>query len=464
MQEEDRTCRICYDTEPKESLIFPCLCTGTMKWIHKQCLKLQRNDTRSKFSLDQEKAFFASNHCPVCQAEYTQVSLFKKKKYYEHLPKFPDDEHINFKQHGAVPIDPPDQSWWFNFSIFLVWMGYITISICAEFKKISDYPSIYSALGFTLFLYSVGTMIGTIKMGYFSRLYEAFPMAIQTVTWPAIMMSFMKTPWEKWLMWTLLMLWGFILGCLAYDACLSDLPRGKFFTLVFRLPRMQSFGQKADTQRRNIVIVFFSTLITLVSFWNFKLMHSKTPPEFVLVFATYFLEVAFIFLIPVFFACIITMVFAPMVKDFKMVLGVENVRESKYFQALEPWVKKSLAAIKHEPRFLTEYFRIFRGQISVLVCYMRMLQFSLLPNLWFAAGSLVLLVWNLMLVFMRLAFEIHVVYHSIILVFNAISVIIVFEALTQLMKVHNYRSVTQKKFDSQRVSPMQWNIVFHEDV
>ena len=31
-------CRICLSEEEPESLIAPCLCAGTSKWVHRECL------------------------------------------------------------------------------------------------------------------------------------------------------------------------------------------------------------------------------------------------------------------------------------------------------------------------------------------------------------------------------------------------------------------------------------------
>ena len=39
-QEQEKTCRICYEIETLENpIITPCECNGSMKYIHEQCLK-----------------------------------------------------------------------------------------------------------------------------------------------------------------------------------------------------------------------------------------------------------------------------------------------------------------------------------------------------------------------------------------------------------------------------------------
>jgi len=38
--EEVLACRICFEPEtPENQLISPCRCTGSMRWIHEECLK-----------------------------------------------------------------------------------------------------------------------------------------------------------------------------------------------------------------------------------------------------------------------------------------------------------------------------------------------------------------------------------------------------------------------------------------
>lgn len=38
METVNKECRICFDDEDQETIISPCLCKGTMKWIHRDCL------------------------------------------------------------------------------------------------------------------------------------------------------------------------------------------------------------------------------------------------------------------------------------------------------------------------------------------------------------------------------------------------------------------------------------------
>lgn len=50
-------CRFCFEDDEKDSMISPCKCDGTSKYVHKSCL--------SKWIL-----YKKSNICPVCNQEY----------------------------------------------------------------------------------------------------------------------------------------------------------------------------------------------------------------------------------------------------------------------------------------------------------------------------------------------------------------------------------------------------------
>lgn len=53
-------CRICYDEEP-EGLFTPCKCSGSMRYVHKECLRHWRAVNV------RERAY---THCPMCAFEY----------------------------------------------------------------------------------------------------------------------------------------------------------------------------------------------------------------------------------------------------------------------------------------------------------------------------------------------------------------------------------------------------------
>ena len=55
-------CRICLDIDETKNLISPCLCSGTSKWVHKECL----NHWRSSFTENHDNNI----HCRECKGEY----------------------------------------------------------------------------------------------------------------------------------------------------------------------------------------------------------------------------------------------------------------------------------------------------------------------------------------------------------------------------------------------------------
>ena len=55
------TCRFCLDTGSADSMIAPCLCAGTSKFVHRCCL----DEWRAQEA--QPRAF---THCPSCKFQY----------------------------------------------------------------------------------------------------------------------------------------------------------------------------------------------------------------------------------------------------------------------------------------------------------------------------------------------------------------------------------------------------------
>ena len=56
-ESEEKDCRICYESGGQSSMLSPCNCTGTMKYVHKQCLLSWIN---SKHAIK----------CELCKIEY----------------------------------------------------------------------------------------------------------------------------------------------------------------------------------------------------------------------------------------------------------------------------------------------------------------------------------------------------------------------------------------------------------
>ena len=74
-------CRICLDDDIIQNLIYPCKCTGNMKYIHKDCLNKWCNDTRKI--------------CEICKYEFKKVG--KLVQYYGFLNRIREEfNYMNF--------------------------------------------------------------------------------------------------------------------------------------------------------------------------------------------------------------------------------------------------------------------------------------------------------------------------------------------------------------------------------
>ena len=74
-EKDDRCCRLCYGDFSDGVFIAPCLCAGSMKWIHVSCLNTHRlNGT--------DPSFFSVSGCTLCKQKYklrnTKVSNTRK--------------------------------------------------------------------------------------------------------------------------------------------------------------------------------------------------------------------------------------------------------------------------------------------------------------------------------------------------------------------------------------------------
>jgi len=61
VDDQSLTCRICLSSDDPDSLIAPCLCAGTQKWVHRGCLDEWRA---------QEQVPLAFGNCPTCKFSY----------------------------------------------------------------------------------------------------------------------------------------------------------------------------------------------------------------------------------------------------------------------------------------------------------------------------------------------------------------------------------------------------------
>ena len=65
---EEKECRICYLEEtPEKEMISPCLCNGTSKWIHRDCLELWR-----ALNINKEAYYI----CMECHGEYQLIKKY----------------------------------------------------------------------------------------------------------------------------------------------------------------------------------------------------------------------------------------------------------------------------------------------------------------------------------------------------------------------------------------------------
>ena len=67
-------CRICLDNDDVVNLISPCLCIGSQKFVHKQCLKKWQDTMLSNIlSYPEIYSMNQLNKCNVCSSEYRQT-------------------------------------------------------------------------------------------------------------------------------------------------------------------------------------------------------------------------------------------------------------------------------------------------------------------------------------------------------------------------------------------------------
>jgi len=79
---EEVSCRICLETEPEDDLFSPCLCNGTMKYVHRSCLQQWRLSTINPHFI---------THCSHClypyqiirsSSERVRDKIFQYKNYF----------------------------------------------------------------------------------------------------------------------------------------------------------------------------------------------------------------------------------------------------------------------------------------------------------------------------------------------------------------------------------------------
>jgi hypothetical protein len=87
MAEEENICRFCFDKEESENpLIDPCKCTGSMKYVHVQCIQQWRSHT-----INREWMY----KCQLCLSDFAIYLRWRKEQmpYITPLLQFLVDKH-----------------------------------------------------------------------------------------------------------------------------------------------------------------------------------------------------------------------------------------------------------------------------------------------------------------------------------------------------------------------------------
>jgi hypothetical protein len=82
-EEGDKTCRICFSgAYPDDPLLTPCLCSGSMRFIHFNCLKYWLNSKRNVAQSEHAIAYYwESFHCEICKHAFPLSLSLKGRKY-----------------------------------------------------------------------------------------------------------------------------------------------------------------------------------------------------------------------------------------------------------------------------------------------------------------------------------------------------------------------------------------------
>ena len=68
----EKECRICYDDTNRNSMISPCNCSGSMKYVHKQCLLSWVNTTHNV-------------NCDVCNVQYNCHFIMRRPHLWTYI-------------------------------------------------------------------------------------------------------------------------------------------------------------------------------------------------------------------------------------------------------------------------------------------------------------------------------------------------------------------------------------------
>jgi hypothetical protein len=105
-QSDQRVCRICLgeeeENDPENELICPCKCAGTMKYIHKDCLREWMNGKKLVYNGERVKSFFwKAIECELCK---TAFETNMKNKLF-HIMDFerPEEEYLIMESVKSAP-------------------------------------------------------------------------------------------------------------------------------------------------------------------------------------------------------------------------------------------------------------------------------------------------------------------------------------------------------------------------
>lgn len=88
---ENRQCRICFGDEdtPENPLISPCDCTGSVQYIHYDCLKQWLNSKLLARSSEFSCSYVLKNlHCEICKSQLDERFIYRGIEYS--LLQFPN--------------------------------------------------------------------------------------------------------------------------------------------------------------------------------------------------------------------------------------------------------------------------------------------------------------------------------------------------------------------------------------
>lgn len=108
-------CRVCRcEATPDKPLFHPCICTGSIKWIHQECLTQWMRYSRKEY-------------CELCRYQFTFMPI-----YDENMPR-----HLPFRDiiGGLLNIILTALKYWLHYTIVAgAWLGMVPIVACRIFS------------------------------------------------------------------------------------------------------------------------------------------------------------------------------------------------------------------------------------------------------------------------------------------------------------------------------------------